>query len=222
MRELIHEKLMNTSLTDLQIIEGLKNHNEKEIICKFEHCFFHRYKAMVFKGSLQRCKKFPDSMAMATDITQETFINALRKIKDFDLSREPDATKHGYIIKAWLGKIANNCFLKEYSKRKNVIYTNELNSKSEEASDDFFETVYGEEPIEIPNEFRTKLRQAMSLLTEVQKVVIETYAGDGCINSTKKLSPEKMKYLCQTFGTSSDNIRQIKKRALDKIKLHCS
>ncbi|MDP2174944.1 MAG: hypothetical protein Q8K70_03435 [Bacteroidota bacterium] len=156
---------------------------------------------------------------MATDITQQTFINAFRKIKDFDLSRESNNSKHEYLIKAWLGTIANNCFNKEYAKRKDHVYLDDLKSRPEEGEYDMFESLYGDEPIEVPNMFRSKLREAMKGLTEIQNHVIEVYASEGCIHDDKKkLSKEAMNILCKTHDTSSDNIRQIKKRALDKIK----
>lgn len=214
-------KPMKINFTDQQIVDGLKDDDDLKKLRLFQHQFFHKFKGQIYRISLEKCIAFPDSIEMATDITQQTFISAFRKIRDFDLSRESDPKKHETIIKAWLGRIAKNCFLKEYAKRKNYVYLDDLKLKPEEEGYDMFESLYGDEPIEIPNEFRSKLRQAMMLLTEVQRHVIEIYAGDGCINSTQKLSPEKMNYLCKTFDTSSDNIRQIKKRALDKIKKIC-
>lgn len=221
MQVITQSKPMKINFTDQQIVDGLKDDYDLNQLRLFQHQFFHKFKGYIYKIAIHRCLSFPDSQEMATDITQQTFINAFRKIKDFDLSREADQSRHEVIIKAWLGTIANNCFKKEYAKRKDHVYLDDLKSKPEEGKFDLFESLYGDEPIEVPNEFRSKLREAMKNLTEEQRHVIEVYAGEGCINSTQKLSESAMQYLCKTFDTSSDNIRQIKKRALDKIKKYC-
>lgn len=222
MQVITQAKPMKINFTDQQIVDGFKDDDDLKKLRLFQHQFFHKFKGYIYKIAIQRCISFPDSQEMATDITQQTFINAFTKIKDFDLSREPDNSKHEYLIKAWLGTIANNCFNKEYAKRKDHVYLDDLKSRPEEGEYDMFENLYGDDPIEIPNQFRSILREAMKGLTEIQRHVIEVYAGEGCINDEKKkLSKEAMNILCKTHETSSDNIRQIKKRALDKIKKYC-
>lgn len=212
--------LMKTStFTDLQIIVGLKSGEDDNQLRQFQTLFFDRYKGYIYGVAIKRCRSYPDTADFATEITQQTFIAAFKGISKFDISQEVDSSKHATIIKAWLGRIANNCFNKEYAKRKNIILIDNLKSMPEEVGYDLFENLYGEEPIEIPNAFRSKLKEAMNGLTETQKHIIEVYASEGCINDPKKkLSKESMALLCKTHNTSSDNIRQIKKRTLDKIK----
>ena len=206
---------------DLQIIEALKNDDDQKRQQKYQFIFFNKYKGYIYKGAIQLCVNFPDPEQLAIDITQQTFINAFRKIKDFDLSKEFNPEKHGLIIKAWLGKIANNCFKKEYAKRKNEVYIGDLQIIPEKEDCDLIESLYEDSQIEIPNEFRKRLNEAMNTLNEIQKHILLTYAGEGCLNSTLHLSDEALNYLCKMYSTSSANIRQIKKRALDKIKKHC-
>ncbi len=222
MKEIPQTKPLKIGYSDLQIIEGMKKGDDPNLTRRFQQQFFDKYKGYIYKIALQRCVRYNDPQAMASDITQLTFIKAFGKIIEFDLSKETDHSRHQYIIKAWLGIIANNCFNKEYAQRKGVTYLDDLKSYSEEEGYDFFESLYGDEIIEIPNIFRSKLRAAMNSLTEIQRHVIETYASEGCINDpSKKLSKTAMEFLCKTHETSTDNIRQIKKRTLDKIKKHC-
>jgi len=214
-------KPIEINFTDQQIVDGLKDDDLKKLKL-FQRYFFDKFKGYIYKIAIQRCLSFHDSQEMATDITQQTFINAFRKIPDFDLSRELDTSKHEYLIKAWLGKIANNCFNKEYAKRKDFVYLDDLESKPEEKEYDLFESLYGEEPVEVPNMFRTKLREAIQKLTDIQRHVIEVYAGEGCLdNNRKKLSKKAMNFLCKTHDARPDNIRQIKFRALKKLKKNC-
>ncbi len=215
-------KPIEINFTCQQIVDGLKNDVDLRKLQLFQNNFFQKFKGYIYKIAIQKCVNFSDSRELATDITQQTFISAFRKIKNFDLSRESDSTKHEAILKAWLGIIANNCFNKEYAKKKNWISIDDLELGQVDTHYDLFDSLYGEEPIETPNEFRLKLREVMKNLTEVQRHVIETYANEGCINDpTRKLSSNAMSLLCELHTTNSANIRQIKKRTLDKIKKHC-
>jgi len=207
--------------TDFQIIEGIKKEESPKMTLYFQNQFYHKYKGYIYKVAIQRCVSYHDAEQLAIDITQETFISAFRGISKFDFPIEISQEKYEYVVKAWLGRIANNCFNKEYAKRKDIIYLDDLIIKPEDSKFDLFESLYGEEPIEVPNEFRRKLNLAMSLLSEEQKHIILTYANEGCLNNNLHLSSDAMVYLCKTYTTSSANIRQIKKRTLDKIKKHC-
>jgi RNA polymerase sigma factor (sigma-70 family) len=209
------------SFSALQLVEGLRCEGDSKSIRLFQNQFFQNYKGYIYKVAIQRCVCFHDPQQFAIDIVQQTFINAFQKIKNFNLSKEPNQEKHEVIIKAWLGRIANNCFNKEYAKRKNYLFLDDLKIKPEEGHYDIFESLYGVEPIEVPSQFRIKLNEAMKFLTEEQKHILLTYAGEGCINSNQHLSQEAMLSLCKIYDTSSANIRQIKKRTLDKVKKHC-
>lgn len=210
------------SYSDLQIIEGLKSEENENLLNFFQSMFFQKFKGYVYKLAMQRCISFPDPAQLASDVTQQTFINAFKKIKDFDLSREPKLERHEFMIKAWLGTIGNNCFNKEYEKRKYEVYLDDYSSKIDDNSFDLFESLYGCEIVDIPNEFRSTLNEAMNTLSEEQKYVLLTYAEEGCIKSNRHLSQEAMARLCKLYNTSSANIRQIKKRSLDKIIKHCN
>lgn len=218
--EVIKSGQTKINLNALQIIEGIKS-KDPRAQQEFQTIFFNRYKGYVYKGAIKLCANFRDPEQLALDITQQTFINACNKIKDFDLKKEPNSEKHEVIIKAWLGRIANNCFKKEYAVRKNKLFIDELAPIPETEDYDFYESTFGEDSIDIPNEFRIKLNDAMNNLNEVQKHVLLTYAAEGCLDSSQHLSKNTLEYLCKTYNTTSANIRQIKKRALDKVKKHC-
>jgi RNA polymerase sigma factor (sigma-70 family) len=211
----VSTKSPQVKFSDLQIIQGTKEEDER-VSQKYYSIFYHKYKPYIYKIALRLCENYHDSEEMSIDITQQTFINAYPKLKSFDLSQEPNTQKHEAIIKAWLGTIAKNCFKKEYSIRKFQLYIDDLPSISDKPTD-FEDGV----PLEIPNEFRTKLQASMNELTEEQRHILLTYVGEGCIDSTRHLSDNAMRELCSMYNTSSSNIRQIKKRTLDKIKKNC-
>lgn len=216
-----HSETSTASLSGIQIIEGIKTaKNEKELRF-FQNQFFFKYRSYIYRGAVQMCLYFHDTDQLALDITQQTFILAFRKLIDFDFSSECDMQKGELLIKAWLGKISNNCFNKEYNRRKGFVYFDDLMNETDVSDSDIFESLYGDESIDVPNEFRLKLNMVLSSLTDEQKHIILTYADEGCINNNLHLSKQNMEMLCQIYQTSSANIRQIKKRTLDKIKKVC-
>ena len=140
MEIITQQKSMKVIFTDVQIIEGLKAENNEKMVRTLQDQFYHKYKGYIYKVALRCCIGYHDSQQFAIDITQQTFINALKKIKDFDLSKEKNQDKHQYLIKAWLGRIAFNCFNKEYAIRKNVIYLDDLTIQTEDEEFDLFES----------------------------------------------------------------------------------
>jgi DNA-directed RNA polymerase specialized sigma24 family protein len=167
MHLIVQSKSTRLAFSDLELIDGLRKEKNPLKIRLLENLFFNRYKGYIYKAAIRRCRDYHDAEQFATEITQQTLINAFRRIHKLDLSQEPNEKKHEFIIKAWLGRIANNCFNKEYTERKNVDYIDDLNF---ELSDDkLFENLFGDGKIEIPNEFLTKLQNAMNTLTKKTK-----------------------------------------------------
>jgi RNA polymerase sigma factor (sigma-70 family) len=220
MLETLHETTPFKKLTENEVVAGLKvSENEKELKF-FQYEFYNRFAPYIYKVGCQKCRNFQDSEMMAREILQLTFIKAYKSIGRFTFPEGVEPGKCKLIIKAWLGKIANNEFLKEIGKRVNE--TIDFDSLGiPEPSYDPFAVLLNDNPVEVPNEFRMKLQEAMNELSEQDKHIILTYAGEGCINSTKHLSSAAMNYLCEHYQTTSEAIRQRKKRALDKIKSIC-
>jgi len=220
MQETLHESTPFKKLTDTEVVAGIQvGKNEKELKF-FQYEFYNRFAPYIYKVGSQKCRNFQDSEDMAREILQLTFIIAYKNIGKFTFPEGVQPDKCKFVIKAWLGKIANREFLKEIGKRidENVDFDT-LNIP--ELSYDPFAILAGGEAVEVPNEFRLKLQEAMNELSEQDKHIVLVYAGEGCINSTQHLSKNAMNYLCEYYKTTSEAIRQRKKRALDKIKSIC-
>jgi RNA polymerase sigma factor (sigma-70 family) len=215
----LHENPVKISFTAQQIIAGLKEEKDDNNRRIFQNLFYSKYVNYIYKGATNLCRNFPEPEELAKDITQEAFIKAFEKIQSFNLSKEADERKHEYMIKAWMGRIANNCFLKLYAKRKNEVYENEegyLDANDEQY--DMFQSLFGETQLEVLSVNRIRLQEALNSLKEEHRHILLTYAREGCINSTQHLSDAAMEYLCKTHDTNSDYIRQIKHRSLKNIK----
>lgn len=212
---------MKISFTDQQIIEGLKDKVDEDKRRCFQNSFYFNCVKDIYKMLVQKCKNFSDAEQLAKDITQETFIKAFNAIQKFSLPENSEAKDHHRIIMKWLVVIANNCFKKEYAKRINESSYDDIVGIIGEPTYETFESETEDLKIEIVNPFRLKLQNAFNLLTEREKHIVTEYADQECIDTKKHLSEKSMKYLCSLYETTPENIRQIKKRALDKIKKSC-
>lgn len=205
-------------ISDAEIMEGLKYTSDQRELKLYENEFYSRYVSYVFKVAMGVCRNFRGSEDLARDVTQETFIKAFAAVKKFKLTEDPRSSASK--IKAWLGKIANNVFLKLYPQLVNTqfdIESLQLKEPSYEIFEDMFDPV---EEIHL-SEYAILFNDAMNLLKEIDKHIILTYAEENCLNSTQHLSDSAMKILCETYKTTSDNIRQRKHRAYKKIKTFC-
>ena len=221
MQVTLQTRPMKISLTDQQIIVGLKDEYDEGKRRLLQNSFYYSYVKDIYKMLVQKCKNFSDAEQLAKDITQETFIKALNGVHKFSLPIGSEAKDHRKIIMKWLNVIANNCFKKEYAKRINESSYDDIVEIIGEPTYEPFENDSESLQLEIPNPFRLKLQNAFNLLTEREKHIITEYADEECIDSKRHLSDKSMKYLCALYETTPENIRQIKKRALDKIKKSC-
>jgi RNA polymerase sigma factor (sigma-70 family) len=222
MDEILHIKTQLTTLSDEKLLEGLKSTLEDKESTQLQFEFYNRFSGYIYKVALQKFRNFREPKFLAEEVLQTTFITAFQKIGKFNLPMKSLPKEHGTIIKAWLGKIAIN----ESKKAIGKIIDDKIEYDTLKLPDpeyDQFENIYGEPVAEVPNEFRQKLQGAMNLLSEKEKHIILTYADEGCIETNRKqhISDSSLQYLCEYYQTTTDAIKQCKKRALDKIKKYC-
>jgi len=222
MDEILHIKTQLTTLSDEKLLDGLRATLETKELAQLQFEFYNRFSGYLYKVALQKFRNFRDPKFLAEEVLQSTFITAFEKIGKFKLPVKSLPSDHSKIIKAWLGKIATNESKKAIGKIINdKIEYDTLNLPEPEY--DHFEDIYGEPVAEVPNEFRQKLQAAMNMLSEKEKHIILTYADEGCIGTNRKqhISDSTLQYLCEYYQTTTDAIKQCKKRALDKIKKYC-
>lgn len=222
MDEILHIKTQLTTMSEEKLIESLKVTLESKELTQLQFEFYNRFSGYIYKVALQKFRNFKDPKFLSEEVLQNTFITAFEKVGKFKLPVKSLPSDHSKIIKAWLGKIATNESKKATGKVVNdKIEYDTLNLPEPEY--DQFEYIYGETIPDVPNEFRQKLQAAMNLLSEKEKHIILTYADEGCIGTNRKLhiSDSTLQYLCEYYQTTTDAIKQCKKRALDKIKKFC-
>ncbi len=216
----VNNATLLTSPSDKELLDGLKTSSDEDLIRQYEYAFYDRFAPYVFKGAVNLCRNFKDSEDLAKEVTQLTFIKAFNALPKFIIGE--DVTEKGFktIVRAWLGKIANNSFKKLYPQLVNENIDIEI-LQLDEPSYDLFDMLYDPVPEESLSCEMALLHEAMAHLKEIDKHIVLTYASENCLESTHHLSDSSMKLLCETYKTTSDNIRQRKNRALKKIKLSC-
>lgn len=224
MEILKQKKEVINPLSDKDLLIAIQKSGKDENIMLLQSELFARFRGYVLKGATQRTRQFPDTEDFAIDITQQTFISFfgyIHKIKFPTTASESECTR---IIKGLLGEIANNHFNKEFARRQKFD-TESLDLFNEILPDvtfDLFESLYTIEPVEVPNGFKMKLQAALnSIKKERDKHIILEYAREGCLDNKQHLSANTVAYLCGLYKTTPENLRQIKKRTLDKIKQFC-
>lgn len=220
MQETLQVKTPFKTLTDAEVVAGIQVSKDEKELKLLQYEFYNRFAPYIYKVGSLKCRNFQDSDAMVREILQLTFIIAYKTIGKFTFPEGILPEKCKLVLKAWLGKIANREFLKEIGKRVDEhVDFDTLNIP--EPSYDPFAILVGGDDTEVPNEFRLKLQEAMNELSEQDKHIVLTYAGEGCIDTKLHLSTNAMNYLCEYYKTTPEAIRQRKKRSLDKIKSIC-
>ena len=210
-----------TIYSNTELLNGLKFESNGLIKRTLQNEFYRRFKNHVYKNAINNCRNFDNGQQLAIELVQTVFITAFDKISKFSFPDDIPEKDHHYYIKAWLGQIGFNIFKRFYGKQiKEISLDDEECSIVEPSYDPFDELVNGE-TVEVPNELRVKLQIALSQLTDRQKHILLVYAGEGCIDSKKRLGDSALEQLCKLYDTTPENIRQIKKRSLDKIRGIC-
>jgi RNA polymerase sigma factor (sigma-70 family) len=147
----------------------------------------------------------------AWDIVQETFIRAYDRAATFNGEGITDPDRLSRRVKAWLGRIAVNIFRDLLRGRAGI----------REVSLDEQEIAKEPDPVSVsaPSANRLLLDEAIDSLSDREQRVLRTtfqYYQPG--RTHQRLPNDVAEGLATELGTTSENVRQIRRRALRKIK----
>lgn len=172
---------------------------------------------------IKSCGQFINGQQLADDIFQNTILKALKGIHGLRQRMTDSSTNNSNYIKAWLSRIARNeliDFLRKNPDEKRLANEFRINSEELEISYDINED--DNEDIERPSIEKEQLDKALSSLTERERDILMTYfLYQYKDNPNGHLPDTVIENLCKKHGVKSDNLRQIKKRALMKLKKAC-
>ncbi len=204
--------LTNESLADLFLSMAMKEDNPQAGE-KAYNDFYYRYKNYLYTIIKKACKSWE---MYGNDLVEATFENTLltvyAKAESFIVIERIPIENQERRMKAWLGKIANNEMLKllrdSRTEKDKVEYIEDLT---------FFEDIY--EDIEVPKSQDILLAErALNSLSERERDILVTYLmfQDG----NKQLPRDEIQKLSDIWNVHSDNLRQIKKRAMSKLEMY--
>lgn len=189
--------------SDEELFEKMALNNGAEANGAFV-VFHNRYKGYLWKACLYVTRKNNLNETIAEDIFQNTLIKVYTRASTF---------KANVGVKAWLGKIASHELINYY--RKNQIDSIDFLPYDEVPEKEEDQTQLNV----LPTLNQIKLDNALELLTEQERHILMTYMRYFDFQNPKRHLPTtEMEKLCEIYKTSSDNIRQIKHRALKKVK----
>ena len=211
------ENSTNThELSDEELILMMANNKQSLTAAKAEWGeLYARHREFVFQVI---CKKSANWLGFDDEVrsgfVSEVFIKVYLKAETFkpqNLTDRDDASK---LVRGWIGKIAERLLYDWGRKNKDILPLSYDDEKFQE-EDEHTE----ESPLSQTYEPSPKVKRALEALTYNERQVLRAYAPYWKGLDVQLIIPDKeLTELAQTLGTSKPNIRQIKKRVLDKIK----
>lgn len=185
---------------ELFTLMSLKDEDEESAKRAFD-VFYEKYARLLWALCYNVCSWFriSDSATMAKEIFQNTMIK-IHQNPSYDSSKAK--------ISTWMSSIAKREALNLVKLSGNDLYIEEECFLEPDISDET------EEGIVLPE--KKILEEALDTLSDQERDILRTYMRYQLGN--KHLPDSVLKELAEYYKKKTDNIRQIKKRALDKVK----
>lgn len=186
--------------------------------------FYCRYKSYLLKVCRNCCRNFDSSDLLADDIFQNTLLKVLSKSHTFKLQNPSETTNISKEIKVWLSRIAKNelvNFLRKNPDEKTLsdpfrIKSIELEYRIPLDYESDISESQEEKPTTIQKEM---LDKGLSVLSEREMYVLMVYMQFfDFAEPNRHLPDDLLNGICNKFNITPDNARQIKGRALKKMK----
>jgi len=176
--------------------------------------FFFRHREYV-AGICRRFKATLGDLGVE-DLAQDTLVRVFQKAHTFKPLSCGDANRERVRVRGWLGRIANNLFFSSLRGQLRISFVD--NPRASVSEIEIQEDACPEATESDPLPF---LREALGILTERERdILLASYAwyepGVGC----QRMPSEELKVLVDRYQTTTVNIRQIRARALDKVKMY--
>lgn len=186
--------------------------NNPECIKAFDQ-FYSRYKNYIWNLSYKQVRNIDiyNSIEIAKAIFQNTIIDVHRNSSKFESrSNDPDID-----IKKWLSGIVKNKVLQyidENNKhKKHIVYLEILPDFEEEETNDNNEMI-------VESFEKDLLEKALKTLNAKERSILLTWFQFSINGKTQSIGKEIKENLSKQFNLRPDSLKQIKKRALQKVK----
>jgi RNA polymerase sigma factor (sigma-70 family) len=199
------------------LIGRIKNCNDEKAFVAFHKRFQPFIKKVLFyKKYHYNLKRYYKSGLEPQDLIQDIFLKFITLLPNFDISEKTEIESEK-IIFSWLGGIANNIILKTGTEFNSENYRVDfvLEETKEVLINRLVENVYIEENQTVDIKRIEYLLE--NYFTEREREILFTYANENCLNSERRLHPNKLEELALRHETSKANIKQINHRSFKKL-----
>jgi|WetSurMetagenome_2_1015567.scaffolds.fasta_scaffold190439_2 RNA polymerase sigma factor (sigma-70 family) len=156
----------------------------------------------------------------AEDLVQNTFIRACEKANTFhpsDQKGNPNFERAH--VRAWLGKIAENLLRDTFRRSVTLVLVADDELEVEDSRDDLSESSEAGEPENKPSKSRL-LAEALLQLTDREQDILRLTGLWYCPGKELRIPSGELQKLASTYNTTPVTIRQIRKRAIEKVKTY--
>jgi len=202
--------ITNEALAELFLSMALKDDDRQEAEKAFAE-FYNKYKNFLYTVVRNACKSwemYGDELIQA--LHQNTFLTVYEKAESFLLIEDIPFERQEKRMKSWLGRIAQTEMFKLLRELKDE------NDKIEYHDDLTFLENSAEEIKPQKSKDFLLAEKALQTLSERDRNILVTYLmfDDG----NKNLPSDEIQRLADMWDVLPDNMRQIKKRSLAKVK----
>lgn len=146
----------------------------------------------------------------AEDVVQDTFHRAFEKAHTFHADESLDADRQRQRTRAWLGRIAHNLLVDELGRSREIAASHYLEKVGEEPPSD--------EPVSSRSPSERLVAEGLEQLSERERDVLAVTAEHHRPGEHQRLPNEVSAELASRWGTTNENIRAIRMRAMKKLK----
>lgn len=212
MESKIDEEILISQETDEALLIYMSMKEDDSVTAKTAFNEFHHRHAKYLYNIL--IKQYPGLLRSEeiNDLLQDTFLRVYEKAGTFKSTGAKNVKESEAHVRAWIGRIAINIHRDRYRRNK---------KNNEEHLDDIeWENIPNRpESINIKTEEVQVIEKALDQLSEREKaIILVSFQYYDSEEGDSQISKEELNALCDRFQTTRDNIRQIRKRALQKIK----
>lgn len=170
---------------------------------------YQRHVRYLYAVLAKRCGKLLETCgSSAEDLVQETFHRAFERAHTHRPVESTDPETERRRTRAWLGRIARN------------LLADSLRSEREVSASPYVERAAARDSDvpSRPSERVAQMQEALASLSDREQDILRVtalYAHEG---AHQRLPNDVSKTLAERWGTSNDNIRAIRRRALQKVR----
>lgn len=209
-------------VSDWELIQTMAKWNSipKEAESTFNE-FYERYRSFLLKVCRKACQGFDSSNLLADDIFQNVFIKVRYKAYTFKLKDDSTNTNISKDIKAWLARIARNELINFLRKNPDEMeLSNPYRIRTHELNENPIYAVTEEDKDAESLITKNSLDSLLQLLNERESYILMTYMQFyDPHNPNKHLPDDILKGVCLKFNIKPGNVRKIKERAIEKLRI---